>query len=862
MTAVPTTDRVLLDILVVLVAARAAAELAARIGIPSVAAEIAVGILIGPSLLDLVSGDAVIGVLGQLGVILLLLEVGLQLDLRELGAVGRPAVLVAVTGVTAPMLGMFGMGRALGQPWTTALFLGASLAATSVGVSARVFTDLGALRSVEARTVLGAAVADDVIGLVVLAVVAGLVGGGIGVTSVLAVAGLAVGFLVVMVAVGTRVAPPLFSILDDVARTPGTPTVLALAFTLGVAELATAARLAPIVGAFVAGLALGRTDQAERIRRELTPVGYLLIPVFFLQVGIDVRVGTLLHPQALGLAGVLVTVAVAGKLAASLGALGAPGDKLLVGLGMLPRGEVGLIFAALGLRTGVLGEGTYGSLLLAILTTDLLTAPLLRRRLLQVRGTRAAAAEPAALARLLEAAADLRPGNRPPDLEGITLNDGRPLRWDAPARSAFLRLLAEGGERSWLLVAATGALGRALPELAAAERRRAGDVLDLGVDRLARWRLVERVRERGGGLAGREEVLLAAFLLEAAVDAGVARRSLARMGFPRRVAEHVLDLLGQTGVMARAASRAEALDEESVVALAGRLGTPERARALHVLDSARDDLRGGDRRRLDELLELVLAVHEDGGLLAAYRRLAELREEARQLLGEASPAARWLDRAPRVYATRHTAEDLARHAALLQVLRHRRAHATSVVPTGASGWRIEVAHRDRRPAVLGAAAGLGTGGHLLAADLVAWPGGVLVESMLVSGGADPRGAALEAALGRDGDGRLPRPSELSVEIEARGLPWSTRVSLVGLDRPGLLGAIGAALDAASIAVRSARLGVLDQHLRGTLEVASPRGRRLGRTRRQALRDALTGVAGVPPQPPAELEVLEMELDEG
>ena len=149
--------------------------------------------------------------------------------------------------------------------------------------------------------------------------------------------------------------------------------------------LADAAKLAPIVGAFVAGLILGRCRPADRIRREMAPVGHLLIPVFFLQIGIDADVAEFIHANVLRLAAVLLAIAILGKLASAAGLFGSPGDKLLVGIGMIPRGEVGLVFATIGLGTGVFGQDVYGALLLVVLATTLLTPPLLRRRLVAVR---------------------------------------------------------------------------------------------------------------------------------------------------------------------------------------------------------------------------------------------------------------------------------------------------------------------------------------------------------------------------------------------------------------------------------------------------------------------------------------------
>ena len=319
---------ILLDILIVLVAAKVAAEIAERIGFPPVVAEILAGVVIGPSVLDLVGPEQTLQVLGEIGVILLLLQVGMEMDLGELGAVGRASVSVAVVGVVVPMIGGFGVSELFGYDAKTALFLGAALAATSVGITARVFSDLRALATIEARTVLGAAVADDVLGLVILTVVVRIVSeGSVSVLSVLGIFAVALAFLVVTTAVGARAAPPLFQFLHRYARSAGTVVVLALAFTLAFAELADAAQLAPIVGAFVAGLSLSRSTVSDRISRDLAPVGHLFIPVFFLEIGIDAKVEAFFDPTVLAIGGVLFVVAVIGKLVAAVGAAGAPGDK-------------------------------------------------------------------------------------------------------------------------------------------------------------------------------------------------------------------------------------------------------------------------------------------------------------------------------------------------------------------------------------------------------------------------------------------------------------------------------------------------------------------------------------------------------
>ncbi|HEV8114949.1 MAG TPA: cation:proton antiporter, partial [Acidimicrobiales bacterium] len=485
--------RVLLEILVILIAAKVAAELAERVKVPAVLGEIVAGVLIGPSVLGLVEatgpGSGALRVLAEIGVILLLLEVGMAMDLGELGAVGRASLLVAVAGIVFPFALGAGAAVALGEPGRTAIFLGAALTATSVGITAQVFGDLKALSSVESRTVLGAAVADDVLGLVILTVVVRLVSeGSVSVGLIVETVGLAVAFLAVATVAGLSLAPRLFALVRRISRSPGTLVAAALAFTLAFAELAQVAKLAPIIGAFVAGLALGKGRDGERIERELRPVGHLFIPVFFLQIGIDADLAAMAKPAVLGLAAVLLVVAVVGKLVSVVGLWGSPGDRWLVGLGMLPRGEVGLIFAGIGLREGVLGGNLYAALILVVLATTLITPPLLRARLQRVRKRRASpAARPmpaegwlvvsdetvtlqavppdfAALHVALQAAqlvTEARPGRALLDWLGGLADV--PLRWDKAATGELLGLLRTGSTRSWRLLDSSGVLERALP---------------------------------------------------------------------------------------------------------------------------------------------------------------------------------------------------------------------------------------------------------------------------------------------------------------------------------------------------------------------------------------------------------------
>lgn len=374
--------RILLDLAIVLVVAKVAAELAERIRVPTVLGEIIAGLALGPSVLGLVNPSDALKVLAELGVIVLLVQVGLEMDLVELRRVGRASLGVAVIGVVLPMGAGVVAGYALGETMTASLFLGAALAATSVGITARVFEDLHALSSAEARIVLGAAVADDVLGLIILTVVTRIAkDGSIDIASVLGTVALAVAFLTVSGIVGMFVIPRLFGAIGSRAASPATIGVLAGAAAFGFAAAADAANLAPIIGAFMAGIALGKVPQRDRVAREFSVLGNLLIPIFFLQMGIDTDVAKFFQTHVLWVATILTVIAIASKMLASIGAVGTIADKLIIGIGMVPRGEVGIIFAAIGLQIGVFDDDLYVVVLLVVLITTVITPPLLRWRL-------------------------------------------------------------------------------------------------------------------------------------------------------------------------------------------------------------------------------------------------------------------------------------------------------------------------------------------------------------------------------------------------------------------------------------------------------------------------------------------------
>lgn len=275
------------NLLIIILVARLAAELAERIKIPAVLGEIVAGIIIGPSVLGLIDPIKHLDVanmvllLGEIGVILLLFQVGLEMDLGEMAKVGKPALLVAIIGVAVPFAAGFGVAASFGEDAKVALFIGAALTATSVGITARVLGDLRALALRESRIVLGAAVADDVLGLVILTVVVKVVTeGSISAGVVLETIGLAAGFLLLTGLLAIYVIPRVFTRIDRIAKSSTTIVSIAFALTLAFSLLANQAKLAFIIGAFMAGLAVGRSPQHERIAEGLNPLGHIFIPVF------------------------------------------------------------------------------------------------------------------------------------------------------------------------------------------------------------------------------------------------------------------------------------------------------------------------------------------------------------------------------------------------------------------------------------------------------------------------------------------------------------------------------------------------------------------------------------------------------
>lgn len=391
--------RFFLVLVAILVAGKLGGELAERARQPAVLGELVAGMVIGGSALGIVPTVPgvpiyeMVRLLAEIGVVILLFEIGLETDLREMFRVGGAATVVAVVGVLCPfLLGVlywYFADPALGAhpPGVTllsvAIFVGATLTATSVGITARVLADLHQLHTAEARTIIGAAVIDDVLGLVMLAMVTGLVAGGsFSVPSLSWTLLKAVGFLVAAVIFGNWITPRLFDWVDRL-RVRGVLLVAALSFALLLAALADLADSAMIIGSFAAGIVLSSTNQFDLVLERVKPVADLFTPIFFVSVGAAVNL-RLLWPfsdqfdqRVLLVGGILLAIAIVGKMVAGFAVFWKKMNRLAIGVGMVPRGEVGLIFADIGRREGVLSDGVFSAVLIMVMFSTLMVPPVL-----------------------------------------------------------------------------------------------------------------------------------------------------------------------------------------------------------------------------------------------------------------------------------------------------------------------------------------------------------------------------------------------------------------------------------------------------------------------------------------------------
>jgi len=377
-----------LEIAIILFAAKIGAELMRRINQPAVIGELVAGIVIGYYGLGLLphmkSGD-VISTLAEVGIILLLFEVGLETNLKEFIDLGKTSLLVAFIGVVFPFFLGFGFVYLIDSSdyiFEKALFVGAAMTATSVGITARVFADLGALKTKEAKTIIGAAVVDDIIGLIILTIVAGMLSGtgSITVGEVGIITAKALGFLLFSVLLGRKLSPMIFKFFEKIPS-PGTFVTGSFLFAIVFGAAAHFVGLHPIVGAFAGGVVAGESDMTHRIREEMKPLNYILVPIFFVYTGAEIDISILASGQTFIYGIGISLLAFIGKYMSALGAIGKGMSTSLIGIGMVPRGEVGLIFVAVATASfsEIIGPETIAAIVWMVINTTLIAPVLLSR---------------------------------------------------------------------------------------------------------------------------------------------------------------------------------------------------------------------------------------------------------------------------------------------------------------------------------------------------------------------------------------------------------------------------------------------------------------------------------------------------
>ena len=420
--------QIILNILLVILLSKIGGFVALKLKQPEVLGELVIGIIVGNLLFfginvgtfDFLRDDHIIEVLSEIGIIFLLFAVGLETRLDEMKAVGLSALLAAVLGVVAP----FFMGLWVSAYFVpsagifTHVFVGATLTATSVGISVRVLQELGVIKMKESKIILGAAVIDDILGLMVLAVVTGLItaensGESIDVIEIALILVKALGFVVAAVFIGKFLMRPFFTLLSKLPN-EGSLFAGCLIVCLGFSYLADLAGLAPIVGAFLAGMIIQKEDykivstnsgvgavddfvipgkepghKDMRVEEFFKPLIGLLVPIFFLSMGARVDLNNFTNTSVLAYALVLTVVAMLGKQACSLGVLEKGVDKIAVGLGMIPRGEVGLIFISIGAKLFIAGHPvispeTFSAVIIVVVLTTVVTPIAVKMRFLRI----------------------------------------------------------------------------------------------------------------------------------------------------------------------------------------------------------------------------------------------------------------------------------------------------------------------------------------------------------------------------------------------------------------------------------------------------------------------------------------------
>lgn len=369
---------VLRQLFVLLLAAKVGDEIFKRSRQPPVVGEILAGVMVGPAVFGWYEINAETMLFAEIGVVLLLFQVGVETRLHELVRVGPTALAVGALGVALPFGGGFLLAEVLGSPLVVAVFLASALTATSVGITSGVLRDLGALRTQAGRVILGAAVIDDVLAMLILAFASGLAAGSVSLDRIVVLVLVALLFIGIVLVGGTRILARRRSLLTDpkFAETPFLPGMIIM---LGLAALASQIGLAAIIGAFLAGMVVGESSERHALESEVAPVAAFFTPFFFGFIGAQVDLAGLANVDSLVILAAITAFAVASKfVGAFIGALRQGRARAtLIGWGMVPRGEVGIVVAGLGLSTGAINSEIYSVVVGMAIITTLIVPPLL-----------------------------------------------------------------------------------------------------------------------------------------------------------------------------------------------------------------------------------------------------------------------------------------------------------------------------------------------------------------------------------------------------------------------------------------------------------------------------------------------------
>lgn len=368
-----------LAMLVVFASAKLLAEIFERLGQPGIVGEIVAGILIGPQVLGWISPSEVTTLLAELGVMFLLFRVGLEVKSSELLKVGGTALITAMAGVALPFVMGWGIAEAWGMPKLESIFIGAAMVATSVGITAQVLAARGLLQERASRIILAAAVIDDVLGLLVLALVSGMARGSVNLLDIGLTAAIALGFTIFVAKWGTRTMKEVVPRVERRLNLAEGQFALAMTLLFALSLLAVYAGVAAIVGAFLAGMALSETVD-HRVHSLTNGVTELLVPFFLAGIGLHFSLSAFANTSTIMLALVIFVAAIFSKfVGCGLGAVRlGRADAIRVGVGMVPRGEVGMVVAQIGLGMGVMDESVYGTVVFMAVATTLVAPPLLK----------------------------------------------------------------------------------------------------------------------------------------------------------------------------------------------------------------------------------------------------------------------------------------------------------------------------------------------------------------------------------------------------------------------------------------------------------------------------------------------------